>query len=203
VVRTAARAATRKRPGRRPGENQTREAILGAARAQFGEHGLEASIRSIARVAGVDPALVLHFYGSKQQLFEEAMRWPRDAQQAVAEIMAGRRSEMGRRMARFFLSVWEDPSQRDPVIGILRAATTSESAAQILRDSLGTRLLVPVAEQLGTPDASLRTSLCASQLVGLGIARYIVGLEPLASIDAESAARVVAPTLQRYLTGKI
>jgi AcrR family transcriptional regulator len=203
MARTATKPATPKRPGRRPGENHTRDAILRAARAQFGEHGLEASIRSIAGAAAVDPALVLHFYSSKQQLFEEAMRWPVDVEGAVEQILVGRRTEMGLRMAQFFLSVWEHPSQRDPVIGILRAATTSEAAAQMLRESLGARLFGPIAQQLEVPDATLRLSLCASQLVGLGVARYIVRLEPLASIDAEGAARAVALALQRYLTGKV
>jgi AcrR family transcriptional regulator len=203
MARAAADRATPKRRGRRRGENQTRAEILRAARAQFGEHGLEASVRSIARAAAVDPALVVHFYSTKQELFEEAMQWPADVEGAVEQIVIGRRSEMGLRMARFFLSVWEHPSQRDPLIGVLRAATTSEAAAQLLRESLGRRLFGPIAQQLDTPDASLRLSLCASQLVGLGVARYIVRLEPLASLDAEVAARAVAPTLQRYLTGKV
>ena len=160
-------------------------------------------MRAIARAADVDPALVLHFYSSKEELFTDAMQWPLDFDAAVEEIVAGRRTELGLRMVRFFLSVWDDPEQRDSVIGLLRAATTSELAAALLRESLGAQLLGPVGTHLGAPDAALRMNLCAAQLVGLGIARYIVKLEPIASLDAEAAARIIGSTLQRYMTGKL
>jgi AcrR family transcriptional regulator len=203
MARKSPSTAGGRRPGRRPGESRTREAIRAAARAKFGEYGFEPSMRSIARAADVDPALVLHYYSSKEELFADAMEWPFDFDEAVATIASGRRSEWGLRMASFFLSVWDDPARRDPVIGILRAATTSDHAAELLRQSLGGRLLGPIGARLGAPDAALRMSLCASQLVGLGIARHIVRLEPLASMTAEEAARAVAPTLQRYMTGKL
>lgn len=201
MARTSA-SETRK-VGRRPGESRTRQAILSAARAEFSKHGLNASVRSIARAAKVDPALPLHFYGSKDNLFVAAMEWPFDFGDAIERIVDGRRSELGLRLARFFISIWDDPVSRQPIAGLLRSATTSEEAAQLLRETIADRLLGEVGKRLDDPDAPLRMSLCASQLVGLGVARYIVGLEPLASLSPDATARLLAPTLQRYLTGPL
>jgi AcrR family transcriptional regulator len=202
-VPSTARSRRPRKVGRRPGENQTRDAILAAARSQFAEHGSGATVRSIAKQADVDPALVLHFYKTKDDLFAAAMEWPFDFERAVAQIAGGARSRIGQRLADFFLSIWDHPEQREPVVGLLRAATTSAQAADLLRDAFGRRLLGAIGEQLGTADAALRVNLCAAQLVGLGIARYIVKLEPLASIEPEAAAALIAPTLQRYLTAQL
>jgi AcrR family transcriptional regulator len=198
----AERAA--KRAGRRPGEGETRAAILATARTQFAELGFDAaSVRGIARAADVDPSLVLHYFGSKATLFAEALAWPFEADAVVERILAGPRAQLGRRLALFFLAIWDDPARREPMMAMLRAATTSADAAAMLRDGLSERVLRPVGERLGRPDAQLRMSLCAAQLVGLGITRYIVFVEPLASLEPERVAGLVAPTLQRYMTGKL
>lgn len=194
----------KRRPGRRPGESQTREAILAAARSRFAEHGWDrTTIRAVARDADVDPALVLHFFDSKALLFAAAMRWPFDTDAALAQILAGPRSQLGRRLATFFLSVWEDPARREPIMVMLRAATTNEQAARLLRETLMTVLLGPLGSRLGSPDAPLRMSLCSAHLIGLGIGRYIVAFEPLASLGPEEVADAVGPALQRYMTGKL
>lgn len=174
-----------------------------AARAQFAEQGPNASVRAIAKAAGVDPALPLHFYGSKDRLFQLATEWPFDFDAAVEQIVSGRRSQLGHRLVTFFLSIWDDEELRDPVVAVLRAAATSAEAAATLRETFGKRLLGAVGERLGSPDAPLRMSLCASQLVGLGVARYIIELEPLASMTPGEVASAVAPTLQRYMTGSL
>ena len=190
-----------RKPGRRRGESRTREAILAAARTEFAARGAAAPVRAIARAADVDPALVLHFFGSKDALFLEAMEWPFDLDEAVRAVVDGPRSRMGSRLAEFFLSIWDHPERREPITALLRSATTHAEAAELLRELLGRRLLGGIAEHLDTPDAALRVSLCGSQLVGVGIARYIVGIEPLASMPTEDVIAAVAPTLQRYLTG--
>jgi AcrR family transcriptional regulator len=193
-----------KRAGRRPGDSGTRAAILAAARTQFAELGLDAaSVRGIARAADVDPALVLHYFGSKAALFAEALTWPFEADAVVERIATGPRSELGRRLALFFLSIWSEPARREPMMAMLRAATTSAEAAQLLREGVSERVLGPLGARLGQPDAELRMSLCAAHLVGLGIARYIVFIEPLASLDPDEVADLVAPALQRYMTGKL
>jgi AcrR family transcriptional regulator len=194
----------KRRPGRRPGESGTRQAILAAARGRFAEHGWDrTTIRAIAGDADVDPALVLHFFGSKAVLFTAAMTWPFETDSAVEQIVTGPRTQVGRRLIEFFLSVWEDPERREPIMVMLRAATTNEQAAGVLRDALMNLVLGPVGERLDLPDAELRMSLCSSQLIGLGVARYIVAFEPLASLEPERIADSVGPTLQRYMTGKV
>jgi AcrR family transcriptional regulator len=196
--------AGKRGPGRRPGESGTRQAILDAARAQFAAHGWDgATIRAIAREAGVDPALVLHFFGTKAFLFAAAMQWPFDADAAVAEVAVGPRSQLGARLAAFFLSVWEDPQRREPIMVMLRAATTNAQAAELLRETLMTVFLVPLGARLEVPDAQLRMSLCSAQLIGLGTARYILAFEPLASLEPERVVELVGPGLQRYMTGAL
>jgi AcrR family transcriptional regulator len=195
---------TGRRPGRRPGANQTRQAILSAARAEFAEHGFGgATVRAIARSADVDPALVLHFFGSKRVLFTAATSWPFETSEALERIVTGPRSRLGHRMVAFMLSVWEDPERREPMLGMLRAATTDPQAAELVKDSFMTLVLGPVGETLDKPDAELRMTFCSSQLIGLGIARYILHMEPLASLDAEQTVEIVGPSLQRYMTGKL
>ena len=196
--------AGKRRPGRRPGESQTREAILDAARARFAEHGWDrTTIRAIARDADVDPALVLHFFDSKALLFASAMRWPFDSDAVLTQILEGPRSEIGQRLAWFFLSVWEEPGRREPIMVMLRAASTNEQAADLLRETLMTVLLGPLGSRLGAPDGELRMSLCSAHLIGLGIARYQLEFEPLASLAPEQVADLVGPTLQRYMTGDL
>jgi AcrR family transcriptional regulator len=194
----------KRRPGRRPGETQTRQAILAAARARFAAAGWDgATIRAIARDADVDPSLVLHFFGSKDVLFTAATTWPFDTDAAVEQIVDGPRAEVGARMAAFFVSIWDESERREPLMAMLRAATTNEQAAVLLRDSLMRLVLRPVGLRLGTSDPELRMTLCSSQLIGLGIARYILGMEPLAALPAERVVELLGPTLQRYMTGTL
>ena len=197
-------AVTAKRPGRRPGESTTRAAIVAAARALLAERGADAaSVRSIAKDAGVDPSLVLHYFGSKLGLFIAALETPFDAEEVRERVVAGPRAELGKRLAQFFLSTWDHPERRDVMMALLRAATTNPDAARMLRERVGERVLLPVGEHLGVPDAPLRMSLCAAHLVGVGITRYIVGIEPIASIEKDRLADLVAPALQRYMTGPL
>jgi AcrR family transcriptional regulator len=193
-----------KRPGRRPAGSGARDDILASARALFSSIGWEAtSIRAIARAADVDPGVVLHYFGDKEGVFSEAMALPMRPGQAVAEVVPGPRSAIGRRLAEFFLRIWEDPAQREQMLGLVRGATTSPHVAELLRAALTERVLAPIAERIDAPQSDLRMSLCSSQLLGLGIARYVVRLDPLAALPAEEVAEIVGPTLQRYLTGDL
>lgn len=193
-----------KRPGRRPGESSARAEILAAARELFASAGYDAtSIRAIARGADVDPALVLHYFGDKERVFSEAMYFPLDPDDAVARIVPGPRKAMGRRLAAFFISVWDEPESRDPIVGLLRGAMTSPHVAGLLRTLLTERVLGPVGERLAMPDSDLRMSLCSSQLLGMAIGRYILCLEPLVSLSADDVVDVMGPTLQRYLIGPL
>jgi AcrR family transcriptional regulator len=192
------------RTGRRPGSSDTREAIRDAARRQFVERGYEATtIRGIAAEAGVDPALVMHFYGSKEALFATCIEWPFDAEHMRAAILDGKRSGVGERLMRLFVTTWDDEAGRTPIVALLRTAMSQETAARMLRDFLSNRLFRPTAEALRLDHPDLRVSLASSQLVGLGIARYVLRYEPLASLDSEEVVALVAPTVQRYLTGRL
>ena len=190
------------RSGRRPGDSGTREAIRAAAIEQFSERGYDRpSMRSIAQQAGVDPALVSHYFGSKHALFVDVVELPFDPAQVIPALFGGGdRADVGARLAGFLLGVFETPAGRRRVTGLVRAAASEPEAARMVRELLTREIFARVVEQLQVDDAALRANLVASQVVGLVMARYIVGLEPLASMSAEAVAATVAPTLQRYLT---
>jgi AcrR family transcriptional regulator len=192
------------RTGRRPGRSGTRDAILVAARESFTASGYDqASIRDIARRAGVDPALVHHYFGTKQELFAEAVELPVDLVAVVEAFVRGDRDRIGERIVGLMLSVWDSRTDRSPLIALIRSAVTSEDAARMLREFMVSVLFVRLAEALRAPDAPLRASLAASQMMGLLIARYVVRVEPLASAPAAQLVAAIGPNIQRYLTGDL
>jgi AcrR family transcriptional regulator len=192
------------RTGRRPGASGTRDAILEAARREFGQHGYDrATIRGVARGAGVDPALVHYFFGTKAELFAAAMELPVNPAELAQTLLAGEPERIGERLIATFLSVWDHGDNRDVFIGLLRSAVTDEQAATLLREFAVRELFGRVAGALGTPDAELRANLVFSQIFGLAVARYILRIEPLASTPGERVAAAVGPTVQRYITGDL
>ncbi|QFG23753.1 TetR family transcriptional regulator [Actinomadura sp. WMMB 499] len=185
-------------PGRRPGQSETRAAILGAARELFAEKGYDgASLRAIARAADVDPALVHHFFGNKEGVFIEAMRFPVDPSVLLPRILDAPAERRGEAMARVFLSIWEDPERRAPLLAMLRSAMTNERAAALLREFLSSALFARAGEATDVP--RLRLQAAAGQMVGMMILRYVVRVEPLASASEDEMVELVAPVLQRYL----
>ena len=187
--------------GRRPGDSGTRELIAAAARRQFAEQGFDrTSLRSVAQEAGVDPSLVSHFYGTKQQLFAAVAELPFEPAELLAGILDGDRAEIGLRLARFVLGVLESEEGRERITGLVRAAASEPEAARLVREFITTQLLGPLAEGLGVDDARVRASFCGAQVVGLVMARYVVQVEPLASLPSERVIAVIAPNLQRLLT---
>ncbi|MDA8344302.1 MAG: TetR family transcriptional regulator [Thermaerobacter sp.] len=198
----------RSRRGRRPGESGTRNAILAASRKRFAEQGYDnASIRDIAVAAGVDPALVHHYYGSKESLFIAAMRLPNipglvgKALESDPEALAEGR--LGELLARTVVMIWEDKTLQRTAIGLLRSALTHERAAAMLRDFVRSTIFGQIASTLRSPDAEYRVSLAASQVIGLLMARYVLRVEPLASASGQEVVRAIGPALQRYLAGDI
>jgi AcrR family transcriptional regulator len=193
-----------KKLGRRPGESGTREAIATAARELFAQRGYDrATIRAIASAADVDPALINHFFGSKQELFRAVTMLPADLEAMMAQIVEGPRSQAGLRLARFLLDVLEDPEARSAILSLVRAAASEPEAVAAVREIVTERVLIPIAEQLDADQPRLRANLINSQMVGLVMARSVIELEPLASLPAESVAEAIAPNLQRYLTGPL
>ena len=192
------------RTGRRPGRSGTREAILTAARESFTASGYDqASIRDIARRAGVDPALVHHYFGTKQELFAEAIDLPMDLATVLEAFVGGDRERIGERVVGLMLSVWDTRTDRSPLVALVRSAVTSEDAARMLREFLVSVLFERLAQALRSPDARVRASLAASQMLGLLIARYIVRIEPLASLPSAQVVATIGPNVQRYLTGDL
>jgi AcrR family transcriptional regulator len=190
----------RRRSGRRPGASGTREAIREAAARLFAERGFDrTTMRAIAAEAGVDQKLIAHFFGSKHRLFVEVFAPPFDPAVAIPAVFAGDRAGLGERVARFLLAVLEDRDARQRFTGLIRAAASEPEAARMVRDLISREVLARIVEALGVDDADVRASLLGSQVVGLVMARYIVGVEPLASMPTDAVARAIAPNLQRYL----
>jgi AcrR family transcriptional regulator len=188
------------RAGRRRGKSGTREAIEAAARRLFADVGYDrTSLRAIAREAGVDPSLVVHFFGSKQRLFVSVVELPFDPAAVLPGLLAGDRATVGRRFAEFLVGVLEDRESRARVVGIVRAAASEPGAAEEVRALLSHRILGPIAAALDSDRPQLRANLVGTQTVGLVLARYIVQVEPIASLDRRALVDAIAPTLQRYL----
>ncbi|MEU0118280.1 TetR family transcriptional regulator [Streptomyces bobili] len=181
----------------------TRDRILAAAREEFSERGYEKStVRGIAKAAGVDSALVHHYFGTKEHVFaaavEVAVAPALDAPDAVADAPL---DQVGERLTRFMFGVWENPTTRMPLLAIVRSAVNNETAAAVFRRLVVAQLLRRIAAQLDVPDAELRAELAAAQLVGTAMLRYVIKVEPLASVDVERIIARVAPVVQGHLTG--
>jgi AcrR family transcriptional regulator len=193
-------SSSTRRPGRRPGQSSSREDILSAARVLFGERGYDkASIRAIAGAAGVDPALVHHFFGTKEDLFAAAMAFPVDTGALMPLVLAGPREEIGVRAVRLVLGLWSDPKLRPQFVGVIRSAMTSELGARLLRDFITSRILSQVTEPFDVP--RLNVNAVAAQIVGVLMLRHILEIEPMASASDEELTALLAPTFQRYLGG--
>ncbi len=194
-----------RRSGRRPGNPDTRESILHAAREAFAERGFDrASIRSIATAAGVDPALVHHYFGTKDKLFLATVNIPADPGELLPAVLHGDRDETGERFVRMFLGLWDSPAGT-AAVALMRSAMSSEWTTRLIREFIVTQVLRRLIGGLGVDpaEAPLRGNLVASQMAGLAMTRYILKLEPLASAPVETVVAAVAPTVQRYLTGDL
>lgn len=191
------------RTGRRPGSGGTREKILAAAREHFSEVGYDgATIRGIAAVAGVDPALIAHYFGSKEGAFIAAVEFPFDPAELVPRLLEPGLDGLGERLVRFFLDTWDSPSGM-PMLALIRSVVASERAAAALREFVSREVLARLAAAIQLDRAQLRATLAASQLIGLAMVRYVVKVEPLASARSEEIAAWLGPSVQRYLTDPV
>lgn len=199
----AAPTGPRRRRGRPAGPptGETRDRILAAAREEFAALGYDGtSVRSIGKAAGVDSALVHHYFGTKEQVFAAAVQVSfAPAVDMPEEVTAGGPDGMGERVARFILGIWEDPVTQGPLLAVIRSAVTNETAAAVFRKLVSRTILARVAAELSVPDSEFRVQLVASQLVGIIMLRYVVKVDPIASAELETLIRLISPGLQRYL----
>ncbi len=186
------------RTGRRPGQTETREQILDAARTQFGERGYDGTtIRGIATEAGVNPALIHHFFGNKEQVFAAALELPVNPADVLSTILEGPRAEIGQRILRLFLGLWREPDTRKSFLALVRSVSTNESAALMLRQFIQRVMMARVAEALNIPP--IRLEALIAHIMGVAMVRYVVRVEPIASADEEELIATIAPVLQHYI----
>jgi AcrR family transcriptional regulator len=191
------------RRGRRPGAPDTRATILAAARQRFAARGYGGtSVRAVAATAGVDPALVHHYFGTKDDLFVAALEVKVDPREAMAPVVAGGVEGAGERLLRVLVSVWDDEQARLPLLGLVRGVV-DPGGQQLLRDGVLRIVLGPVGVGLGLDQPERRMAHVASQLVGIVVLRYLLELEPLASMPAEQLVATYAPVIQGYLSGPL
>ncbi|RDI27789.1 TetR family transcriptional regulator [Lentzea flaviverrucosa] len=193
-----------KRRGRRAAGEDTKAALVAAAREVFIEKGYDgATVRAIAAKAGVDAAMVNHWFGGKEGLFAQSvLQLPFDPAEILKRVLDGPAEEAGERIIRTFVTVW-DATGGGTFSALIRSVTSQPEVAGALKSFLVNAIFKNVLAELGAEQHELRATLCATQMVGLGIVRYVVQFEPLASTDLETVVRTVAPNLQRYLTGDL
>lgn len=193
------------RRGRRSGPETSRELILLSARKLFSELGYDAtSLRRIARGAGVDAAMVHHYFRDKDELFAACAELPADPRRVLAGVVSIDPAERGEAILHTLLQLWDSPAQ-PALLALVRSAISSTTQAALLREVLTRRIVTLALADLPGDAASsrLRGALLTSQIIGLMVSRYILKLEPLASAGHDEVAALVAPTLQRYLTGPL
>jgi AcrR family transcriptional regulator len=200
----ASPAKTTKRRGRRQGEPVSRDAVLSAAKKRFAAEGYEkTTLRAIAQDAHVDPSMVLYLFGSKEDLFRESLRLIIDPEVLVAALTGATDDDpdIGTRMVRAYLRIWETPDTAATMRAMLQSATSNSHAHDAFRGFMQNYVLTAVSGVLGGGEqARLRATLAASQLVGAALLRYIIEVPPLATLPAEEVVALIAPTVTRYLT---
>jgi AcrR family transcriptional regulator len=191
--------------GRRPtGGPDTRGAILTAARELLAENGFErTTMRAVAARADVDPALIHHYFGTKDGLLREALALPLDP----AEVLRGLdvdRDTAGAEIVRRFLRVWEtQPAVRERMIGMLRASLSHEHAAELMRETLGSTVLAALGDLVEPDQRPLRAALVGSHIGGLMLARYVIGVPGISDAPPEAVVAAMGPAVQHYLTGPL
>ncbi|OBH75563.1 TetR family transcriptional regulator [Mycobacterium scrofulaceum] len=193
-----------RRPGRPAGTSDSRERILSSARELFARNGIrDTSIRAVAAAAGVDSALVHHYFGTKEKLFAAAVHIPIDPMEVIGRLREVPVDELGHTLPSMLLPLW-DSEVGTAFVAALRSIIAG-SEVNLFRTFIQDVIAVEVGPRVDNPPGSghLRVQFVASQLVGVVMARYILKLEPFASLPAEQVASTIAPNLQRYLTGDL
>jgi len=204
VSSTSPGPGARRRGGRRPGSSPSREKILEVARLAFPANGYTGtSLRGIARDAGVDPSLIVQLFGSKAGLFAAVVEWPFDAGQIGAQLREVPAEQVGQNTARRFISHWDRDEHRNPILSLLHAALADPAAAAMLREFITDNLTLPAVERVGADHRRLRAALLASQLIGFGLSRYVLGFDALTAASSEELVAALGETLQHTCTSPL
>jgi AcrR family transcriptional regulator len=194
-----------RRSGRRPGNQDTKQSILESARTIFAEIGYDkASVRAIAAAAQVDPALIHHYFGTKEKLFLATMNAPIDPAELIPEALAGPRDQAGERLVALVLRIWDSPAGI-AAVALMRSAMSNDWTARLMREFVVTQVLRRAITELAIDEkeAPVRAALVATQIAGLAMIRYVLKVEPVASAPPEQLVAAIGPTVQRYLTGEL
>jgi AcrR family transcriptional regulator len=188
------------RTGRRPGTPDTRDAILAVARRRFASRGYDAtSIRDIAAAANVDPALVIHYFGTKEGLFADATGLPDGLPVLLESLAVLPLHDFAPALVRAYLQLIDSDGSRNAILALVRSAVSNDKAAATLREFLTAQLLPVIGRLTPHPDAQLRASLVTAQLIGIATQRHVIRLEPLAKASPEEIVALAAPAIEQYL----
>ena len=188
------------RPAKTAKSQRTRDAILKAAQELFAEQGYErATVRDIAGRASIDPAMVIRYFGSKEALFARATAFDL----RLPDLTAIPKEEMGATLVAHFVEVWEGERSNGSLISLLRAAATNDDAANAVRGIFGGQVVPMLARVVPLPELPLRAGLVATQIMGLAITRYVLKVPPVVAMNREQMVKLLGPTMQRYVTGKL
>jgi AcrR family transcriptional regulator len=189
--------------GRRPGSPDTRAAVLAVARRRFLADGYQAvTLRSVAAEAGVDLALISYFFGSKKGLFGAAMALAVNPAELAAEALQGDLTTLPQRVLRALVTVWDSPESGPPLQALLRSVVQDEGHAALLRGVIEREIVDRVAARIGGPGARRRAAAFAAVMAGVITTRYLVRLEPIASMTVDEIVRHVGPSARVALFGK-
>lgn len=178
--------------------------ILQQARACFAEDGYAGTtVRAVARAAGVDPALVYHYYGSKEGLLDAATSPPRDFLDEIVAAWQAPPGELGEQLVRRMLRNWENPAHEPVLRAILQIAGQEPAMREKLRIIIEQSMMGPAEQALSEPERLARSGLIATQFLGLAFMRYVWKIEPISTMTEDELVAGIAPTIQRYLDGDI
>jgi AcrR family transcriptional regulator len=188
--------------GRPRGRTQTRADILTVARRRFLADGYDrVTVRSIAAEAGVDAALISYHFGSKKGLFGASMQLTANPPELLASALPGPLNTLPERLIQTVLSAWDDPERGASLRALAQAAIREPDVARLFREMAEREMISRIAERLGGADASRRAAVAASQMAGLIFVRYVLRVEPLASMPADELAARMAPAMRAALAG--
>ena len=188
------------RPTRTAKSQRTKAAILEAAQQLFADQGYErATVRDIAARAAIDPAMVIRYFGSKEGLFAQATAFDL----RLPNLAGIARRDIGRTLVGHFLEVWEGSLSNGSLISLLRAAASNEDSANAVRAIFGGQVAPMLAKVVPAAELPLRGGLVATQIMGLAVTRYILKVPPVVAMDRPQIVRLLGPTMQRYVIGKL